>query len=444
MKTELLCLTLIISLLTCRGQTEPQQQFSNDTLRITLPEVWQKAEQFNREIEMTRKEVAIRNEEVMDTRAQRLPEINVDGFFEKATNMPIYQNGLFSAPTQHDIIHTLGQLGTEFYLNLYNGNKLNLRIEESKILYKIASIQKDRSISDIRYNAAAAYLELQKSVIFRNLVLNDIADREKQLHQIKVNYQNGLTLKSDLLRAEVDLSRKKVALLQIDNDITIANQKLNILIGENDDRVVQPIDIQYPQGEIIVSYEEYLTKALEHSFAYQASEQQTILSKNKLQQVKGNVQPQIGLFGQFYYANPQIFLYPYNPNLYSLGLGGIKVSFPLSSFYHNKHKTEAARLELEKEEINHKNTADQVRQQVKEAYLRYKETLAQINVAKENVEKAIESERIIKNAYFNQTALITDLLDANVQALQAKFELASAQIMAQNKYYLLQNVIGSL
>jgi len=68
----------------------------------------------------------------------------------------------------------------------------------------------------------------------------------------------------------------------------------------------------------------------------------------------------------------------------------------------------------------------------------------QIQVATENVAQAEENARIIKNNYFKQPALITDLLDADVQLLRTRFELAAARIMAQDKFYLLQNTIGVL
>ena len=154
--------------------------------------------------------------------------------------------------------------------------------------------------------------------------------------------------------------------------------------------------------------------------------------------------PKVGMYGEFYYANPQIFLFPYNPAWYSLGVTGIKVSLPVSALYHNTHKVKAAKLELEKEEVLHHDTEDKVRQQVWEAYLRYKESLVQIQVATDNVAQADENARIIKNNYFKQTALITDLLDADVQLLRTRFELAAARIMAQDKFYLLQNTIGVL
>jgi outer membrane protein TolC len=234
-----------------------------------------------------------------------------------------------------------------------------------------------------------------------------------------------------------------MTLVTIENDILIATQKLNIILGIPDEQVVMP-EAPINQWNENTSYSEYLKLALDHSFNYHVSEQQTELSKLKVKQVKANVRPKIGMYGEFYYANPQIFLYPYNPYWYSLGIVGVKASFSISSFYHNTNKVKAAQLEFEKEEEAHKDTEDRVRQQVKEAYLRYQEALEQIKVAEANVIQAKENARIIKNTYFSQTSLITELLDADIQLLQTKFELEAAKIMAQNNYYLLQNITGIL
>ncbi|MBS1780405.1 MAG: TolC family protein [Bacteroidetes bacterium] len=414
-----------------------------DTLRISLKEVWQKAEEYNRLLEIKRKTVDVNQEEVRNSQLERLPEVGVMGSAEKATNIPIYENGLFSKPTQHEVIHTLYRVGADLYLNIYNGNKLNLKIEQEKTLHQISEIERDQTLSDIHYKTAVLYLDLQKSIIFKNLIEKDIADQEKQLKEIKAFHKNGTTLKSDVLRVELDLSKRKMALVTVNNDILIATQKLNIMIGEPDERMLLPTDILAEQDKN-TSYEQYLTEALQHSFPYHISERQTDLTRIHLQQIKANVRPKLGVYGDFYYANPQIFLYPYNPFWYSLGIAGVKASFPLSELYLNVHKRRAAQLELEKEEEAHRDARDKVRQQVKEAYLRYRESLVRIQVAEVNVQQAEENARIIKNTYFNQTSLITDLLDADVQLLQTHFELEAARIMANDKYYLLQNIVGTL
>ena len=421
-----------------------QENPGNTPLSLSLQQVWQKSDQYSKVIQMERLQVKRSKEAIRDAETERLPELSVGGNFEQATNIPIYEKGLLHKPTQHEVIHTLYKIGADGYLNIYNGSKTNLKIAEEEVKDKIAIEQQNRSISDIRYKAAARYLELQRSLIFKELMIKDIADQEKQLQEIRHFLKNGVVLKSDVLRVELKLSRQKLSLVTIQNDIALSNQKLNILIGQPDDQVVVPTDPTSPETVEAETYEGYLSQAMDHSFQFHISEQETQLKKIELKTVKANVSLKIGLYGDFYYANPQIFLYPYNPHLYSLGIAGIRASFPISAFYLNRHKEKMAELDLKRQEIEHADTEDLVRKQVKEAYLRYKEALIGVDVAKVNVEQARENARIVNNTYFNQSSLVTDLLDANVQLLQTRFDLASAEMAARLQYFQLQNVIGNL
>lgn len=436
-----LWISLLVIVNTATAQNKDPK---TDTLKISLNELWKKAETYSRQVNIKKKEVLISGEEVKDVIMERLPELGISGSYERATNIPIYDKGLLSAPSYHEVIKNLYKVSGDMYLNIYNGNKLNLKIKEEKVAHEIKLIERDEVISNIRYRSAALYLELQQVFIFRDLVMQDIADQEKQLKEIRSLHKHGTTLKSDVLRIELELSKRKLLQVKIENDILIASQKLNIIIGEPDERVIVPELLKDSVDGRQENYDGLLKEALDLSFAYHISEQKTELSRIHLRQVKANIRPKLGLTGDFYYMNPQIFLFPYAPYWYSLGLAGLRASFPVSSFYHNIHKTRAARLEVEKEEEAHKDTEDKVRQQVKEAYLRYRESLVQIEVANVNVVQAAENARIIRDNYFNQTSLVTDLLDADIQVLQTRFELASARVMAQNRYYLLLNIIGKL
>lgn len=421
-----------------------QVYVANDTLKLTLRELWHKAEEHSKVVALKKIQLEVTEEEVKDAITERYPELGIYGSAEKATNIPIYKRGIFEKPSQHEVIHTLYKVGVDFYLNLYNGNKTTLEIKEERILSHLAAIENEQTISSIRLEATSLFLDLQKSMIFLGLISDDIKNQEKQLAEITTLYRNGTVLKSDVLRVELDLSKRKLLLVEIENDILIATQKLNIIIGEPDDRPISVEQLPEVNEPDATRYDEFLAMALQHSYAYHISHQHTELSKVNLRKIRSNVRPSIGLYSEFYYANPQIFLFPYNPYWYSLGVAGIKGSFPISSIYHNRHKERAARLELEKEEVAHHEVEDRVRQKVNEAYLRYREALVHIKVAEVNVQQADENARIVKNAYFNHTALITDLLDADIQVLRSKFELASARIMAQNRCYALKDIVGIL
>lgn len=443
MQRTIFGLFLLISTLSSTAQIQPLPQAPADTLQLSLQEAWQRAAVSSRKIAISKTTAGVAEEEIKDAKLERYPEVGLMSSVEKATNIPIYDKGIFGPAAHHEVIHTLYRVGADLYLNIYNGNATNLKIEEAETLHAISRIREDETISAIRYKTASLYLDLQQSLVFQQLIKADIADQEKQLQEIKAFYKNGTVLKTDVLRAVLDLSRRRLTLVTIDNDILIASQKLNIILGTPDETVIRPLDPE-PATVQLEDYPQYLETAYRHAFAYQVSAQQEALSEIKLKQVKSTLQPKLGLYGDFYYANPQIFLYPYNPFWYSLGIAGLKLSYPLSNLYHSKHKLSAAKLELQKEEEAHHDVADQVRQQVKEAWLRYQEALVQIRVAEVNLAQAEENERILRNNYYQHTVLITDLLDANVQVLQTRFDLAAAKIKAQDKYYLLQHITGIL
>ncbi|WP_214226275.1 TolC family protein [Pedobacter sp. B4-66] len=432
----LISLSVLISSTTL-AQQEPLAS------HLSLTEVWNKAETNSKTIRMQNLKLSESEEAIKDAKAERLPDIEAEGEYARVSNMPIYDNGLFHTPSQFEVVHTAYSFGGNAYLNLYNGNKTNLKIKEEKEKRSLSAEQLNLTTAEIKLKSAAYYLDLQRSKVFKELLLKNISDQERQLQEIKQLLKNGVILKSDVLRAELKLSRQKMSLIQIDNDISIANQKLSILIGEEDDFKIAP-DSLANTSLAVKTYPEYLDEAISHSYELKISERETELNKLELKKVKANVSFKVGLFANYAYSYPQIQFYPYSIATYGLGLSGIKASFPISSFYHNKHKTKAAEIAFQRREVEHEATTDKVRQEVNEVYLRYKEAITRIDVAKQNIKQATENLRIVNNTYFNQLSLLTDLLDADTQLLQTRFDLAASQIAAQLQYFQLQKAIGKL
>jgi outer membrane protein TolC len=440
--------TLLITIaLACTQQVSQGASLQTDSLPplpISLTQVWEQAAIHSRAVQIKELQLEGSTERVKDAKADRLPEIGIDGEYARITNMPVYDNGIFHSPSQFEVLHSTYTVGADAYFNLYNGNKTNIEIAARKTENRIATEQRKLTLSEIKLRAAAYYLDMQRSIIFRDLVLKDIAAQEKQLLQIKALKTNGVVLKSDVLRAELKLSKQQLSLVQLDNDLSIANEKLNILIGLPKEQRLLPARSSVLDSLSLKSNQEYLSEAGSSAYQLRISEQETELKKLQLKNIRANVSPKIGLFAMYKYSYPQIFLYPYSPYLYGIGMGGIKASFSISSIYHNNHKAKVARLELESQEMEHADTRDQINQQVDEAYRRFNEALNRIAVSKTNIGQATENRRIVSNTYFNQTSLITDLLDADTQLLQTRFDLAAAEIAAQLQYFQLQNITGNL
>lgn len=414
------------------------------SLPLTMQQVWERLQIHSTAIQIKILEQKNSDERIKEAKIERLPELDADGEYARVSNLPVYDKGFLHTPTQFPVKHAYYKVGASTYFNLYNGHKTNLEIAKRKAEYKISNEQREMTISEMRLNSAAYYLDMQRSLIFKSFLLKDIEAQEKQLAQIRTFQKNGVVLKSDVLRAELRLSKQSLALIELENDLKIANQKLNTLIGLPDQQIVKPVEMTDKDSIALGGYEEFLDYAVIHAYEVKIADQEKEVSRLNLKSVRANVSPKVGLFANYAYSYPQIFLYPYAASLYGFGMAGIKASFSISSIYQNIHKTKQARLAYALKDVEIVQAKDEVRDNVNEAYLRYQEAITRIHVTEANVKQATENQRIIKNTYFNHLALITDLLDADTQLLQTHFDLAAAKIAARFQYLQLLNITGKL
>lgn len=417
----------------------------NATLDLTITQVWKLADSNNKKIQLQGLNMQATGAHVKVSKAERLPEIAAEGNYAHVFPLPIYENGLFHTPSQFEVVPTYYKAGADAYLNLYNGGKTNNEIAASKVENELSKVRLNQSRQEVHYTSAVYFYDVYRNLSYKVLLEQDIREREKQLAEINHLYKNGTILKSDVLRAELRLSKQQMLLTEIENSIKIAKQRLNILIGRPDDA---PLNPQIPASEndalVLKQIDDYFNDARSSSYKLQISEKEQQLSKLQLKQVKANMLPKLGFFAEYAFAYPQIQFYPYALSLYSNGMAGLKLKIPISSWYTNQHRVKEAEIRLRQREVEDEDVKDNIRQEVQENYIRFKESLQRINLAEENIKQASESYRIVQNTYFNQLALLTDLLDAETQLLQSKFELTTARVNAKIQYYQLQKAVGNL
>lgn len=416
----------------------------NDTLTVSLEEVWKYAENQNKLVKASQYKVADHEERIRNARAEQYPEINTGTKYARISNLPIYENGIFNKPEYFPVLHNYFQLNADASVVIYNGQKLKTELQEAKVEKEIALLEKGQTVSDVKFKATAYYLELERNIEFRKLVLANIAEQQKRLEQMRELFKNGVILRSDVLRAEVALSKQQMLLTEIKNTITINNEKLAVLIGLPEVTWLKPDNQENSQTDSTRTYEDYLDEAVTHAYGLRISEKETELKQLSIKVAKANSLPKVSAYAEYGYTYPQIFLYPYAAALYGIGQAGVKISYNLSSVYQNKHKVKSAEIQAKTQQLLHHDEEDVLRTRVHEAFTRYHESLERISVAEQNIRQTTETYRIVYQTYFNQLALLTDLLDSDTQLLQSRFDLTSARIRAKLEYYYLMKTIGTI
>lgn len=418
-----------------------------DTAQVfTLEEIWKIVAAGNRQLKLSGLYVAESKISVLEAKDHLLPELSAGGDLKLNSKFLIYNNGLFSSPQNVPVSGYGYGVGYNFNVNLFNGGKdrRNIRIrqeEETRRQYE-SDLQK----SNIKYNAAVAYFDLYRFLHFRDFISAEISAEKKQIALIENLYKNGIVMKSDVLRISVKLSQLELSFSDVQKKIDLIKQKLNILMGRDS---AQLPDIPYqdslsPETAKDATHGDYLDIALNQSPSYRIVNSDIRLSDMNIKQVKATLLPRVSLYSNYNYTYPQISFYPYSNDLWGFGQTGVRVQFSIDNLYRSKHSIAHAKVIKEEAKEKAGIKKDEITIQVNEAYLQQQQALESVATAEKNIAKSTETVRVIRNSYLNQESLLTDLLDAENELLEAKFNLTTAQVNVKLSHIRLLAITGIL
>ncbi|SFW74359.1 Outer membrane protein TolC [Sinomicrobium oceani] len=412
----------------------------------TLEEIWKIAETNNHQLKLSDLNLRQSQLEILEAKDRLLPELSIVGDVKLNSRFLIYNNGLFASPQEVPVKGYGYGVGYSFNFDLFNGGKekRNIQIKQEENIRRQYEV--NLQMQNIKYTIAVAYFGLFKLLKFRDFICTEIDAEKKQLSLIESLYNNGIVLKSDVLRTSVKLSQLELNLSDIKKKIDLATHRLNIYMGRD---VRGQLKIPYQQAintDIVIDsdYTDYMDIAFSQSPEYKIADSDNKLSELNIKQVKATLFPRVSLYSNYNYTYPQISFYPYSKDLWGFGQTGIKMQFSIDNLHKNKHAVARVRMidNQVKEKIKIKK--DEISIQVKEAYLQRLQAMESLAMAEKNIVESKETVRVIKNSYLNQESLLTDLLEAENALLEAKFNLITAQADLKLSHIRLLAITGIL
>jgi len=409
-----------------------------------LNKVWQFTEEQYKKLAIIRLQVAEKQEDIRQMQSSRLPSIRLEGYYSKRSDMPLYEDGLLHHPTVLSLPST--QYGTALSADwlLYEGNQKNRAIQMEQVALRTRNTLLLESTAEAKIESTKLFYALVLNEHYKELVVKEIYQDEKQLRDIVSLYHNGTILKSDVLRAEVTLSNHQMLHKEIDNQLVLLRQQLNLMMGRAETEVLTPLYTDLDVLPELASYDENLHHALKQAYSLQLADQYLEHDDLMLKQIQASILPKLSLFADYGFSFPQNKSYPYSQALYSIGQIGVKLSIPLSNAYHNQHKKSKQKVLIQQQHMEKEEQINRIKNELQQHFIQYQESLDRIVLAEKNISQTTEALRILHNSYFNQQALLLDLLDAETQVLQAQFNLTNAKINAKIEYYQIQKIIGNI
>ncbi len=431
---------LIVSLLAalCPGVLCAQQQ-----RLLTIEELFRLADQQSKSIATQTTALREADEALREARNGRLPEIDLslsasylgDGYL---TDRDF--GGGMSIPMPH--------LGNNFAVEasqlIYGGGAVSRGIALARLQQEMASINLEETRSRVRFMLVGFYLDLGK---MRNLL--EVYDRHIELartliEDTRARADEGVALKNDITRFELRIKHLELARLKVKNWIEILNADLVTMLSLDPDTEILPdpslLDQPLPmEGEAF-----WQAEAEEDAHALRRSDLVVRMSEEQVGLARADRLPKIAAFAANHFDGPITIEVPVINKNFNYWYAGIGISFKLSSLYKSGKSIKRAKIATQVREQERLEILEQTQLSVKGDYVRYMESFEEVATCEKSLELAQENYAVIDTRYRHDIALMTDMLDAANQRLEAELQLTNARIARLFNLYKLKHTTGNL
>lgn len=327
---------------------------------------------------------------------------------------------------------------------IYAGGAISSSIEIAKLQYQSARLDKEKNRQDVRFLLVGNYLEMYKLYNQKEVYLKNIEQTEKLLSDIKAKQAEGLALKNDITRYELELKSLELALTQVENSIIIINNQLVTILHLPPETIIE-IDTSLldnlPAAQNNSDWQDIAENSLPSLQQAKIGIEQ---SKKSETLVKSERLPSVALFAANHFDGPIIIeVPPINKNM-NYWYMGVSIKFNLASIYKSDKKEKLAKLSTQKAIESELLLKENIQTDVKAAHIRFIESFTIYDTQMKSLELATQNYNTVNNRYLNDLALITDMLDASNSKLSAELQVANARINILFNYYRLKKAAGDL
>ena len=432
----LVCATLISS--SVYAQPTPPV---NDSLYLNLEQLFALGTKANLQLTADRLQEQAAYERSRTARTDRLPDITV-GLRAGVLGQPVvFERGLSHA-TRPESPDWQQNYALDVDQPLYHGGRIRYAIRQADIEKEIACLQTAADEADVKLTLLQHYLELFSLYKQHDVLTRNIAESERRLQDIRRLKREGLITNNDVLRSEMQLTDDRLSLLETENNIRLASQQLDILLGLDEGLLLCPDTLLLRTDYTVEACDDYIRQAYWGDPSMQLLQQQTKLAQNHIRQVRAEQLPRLSLYASNTLARPvsRTLADMYN-NSWNVGLS---LSYSLDALYSRRHRLNEADRQLDLRRNAEVQQQQYLRHTVRTAYLKHEEALRRVEALRLSVRQAEENYRIMRNRYLNQLAILTDLLDADRLRLNAELQLTTARTDVIYTYYQLQRAVGKI
>ena len=429
---------MLVGLLLAGGYTRAMAQQP-----MTIAQLFDRIEAYSKELRASRSGVEAAELGIASAKSQRLPDV------EASLSLSYIGNALL---TDRDFSngHWLSSphYGNNFALEaqqvVYAGGAIDAGIKLAELGKRQAEAGMALTRQQTRFVALGQYLDLFKIDNRIQVYEKNIELTRQLIAQINEKEAQGMALKNDITRYELQLESLKLGLTALHNNRSILNHQLCNTLGMSPETPIvpdaTPADTAYGhEGEAHWQQASTLSSPL-----LEQSGNAIRIAEQKERIAKSDRLPKVALVAANTFDGPILFELPpvdKNLNVWYVGVG---VKYSLSALFKSNKRIRQAAVETRQAHEAHAVQEEQLNNQMQAAYVEYEQTYVELETQRKSVELARQNYEVMNDRYLNQLALVTDMVDASNLKLNAELSEVDARINIAYAYYRMKFIAGEI
>lgn len=419
---------------------------------MTISQLFQKIEDNSKSLRTSLSGVEAAHLGIESAKSKKLPDLDASLSFSYIGNALI---------TDRDFSNVHGLKSPHFGNNfafqaqqvVYAGGAINAGIKLAELGKQQAEVGVKLTRQQIRFIALGQYLDLYKIDNRIKVYEKNIELTRQLIEDIKEKQTQGMALKNDITRYELQMESLKLGLTALRNNRSILNHQLCNTLGMNQDSQMnqgnQEIQIipdatiaDKTYGKEGEAY--WQTAGTLNSPLLEQSSNAIRIAEQKEKIAKSDLLPKVAFVAVDNFDGPILFELPpvdKNLNVWYVGVG---VKYSLSSLFKSNKRIKQAAVETRQAKEAHAVQAEQLNNNVQAAYVQYQQTYVELETQRKSVELAQQNYDVMNARYLSQLALVTDMVDASNLKLNAELSEVDARINIVYAYYRMKYVAGEI
>ncbi len=403
----------------------------------TLQQAWETALSENFSIKAAQETVAAAEEQLLVAKAIRLPGLSFKTGYTARDNEPQLRETLGAStvelPVENQYNYAYQATAS---IPLYTSGRISSGIDASSAMVEASEADQESVLLNLKMQVAEAYISVLRARRGVEVVRSHVTSLEAHERDVLAFYKQGIVAWNDCLASQVSLADAKQQMIQIQNNLDLAQASFNRLLQRSLDQetLLEELFIE----DITTPLQILTQKALEQRSELAALTQKIQALRNQATGVRAEDMPQIALAGGYGYQQND---YLVDEGQWSVTLG---LEWNLFDGGVSNHKANTISRQANGLQQQYNDFASMIALQTRQAWLDTRETQKRLQVTSKAIAQAEENLKVSRNRYSSGLTTNTEVLGAVTLRIKSECNHANARYDRLLSILHLQRAVGEL